>query len=109
MDLVSKRITLMLDYIAQILVYGKDTEGKIVFSKETFDDSESIAVGISVVKNHYFRFHNLGISYDQKDEFYNTLTTEIRKKFKEFKITKKKDTLSIFSEVNHNQIFIEYQ
>ncbi|MBE6147083.1 MAG: hypothetical protein E7168_01965 [Firmicutes bacterium] len=109
MDLISKRITLILDYISQILVYGKDTEGKIVFSKETFEDGESIAVGISVIKNSYFRFHNLGISYSQKDEFYDTLTKEINDKYKEFNIFINKNTILISSDVNHNQISILYQ
>lgn len=60
-DIYQKRNVLILDYISQILVYGSDTRGTISIDKNQFEDGKYLVLTVSVLKNSYFRYHDLGI------------------------------------------------
>ena len=102
-DLFEKRSFLINDYISQILVYGSNTNGTISLILE-----EDIMLAVSVIKNAYFRYHNLGIKKDEHLSFYKQLMDDILNKFKEFDILFGENNIIISSKVNNNQIDISF-
>ena len=72
-ELFEKRTELILDYISQILVYGSDTTGVLNLEKHDFDDGKYMILTVSVVKNSYFRWHDLGIKNTDSKKFYDYL------------------------------------
>lgn len=105
----SKRNDLILDYISQILVYGSDTKGTISIDKNQFDDGKYLILTVSVIKNSYFRWHDLGILAKESLTLYKLVCDSIIEKFKEFEINfVDNNTINISSSVNHNQIDMHF-
>jgi len=102
-DLFDKRSFLINDYISQILVYGSNTSGNIGLSLE-----KDIILTVSVIKNTYFRCHNLGIKQEDHLAFYKELSADILSKFKEFDIRFGEKNIIVSSKVNNNQIDISF-
>ena len=103
-ELFEKRIFLINDYISQILVYGSNTNGNINLNKQ----DDSLMLSVSVIKNAYFRFHNLGIDIKDVYSFYKELFNSILDKFKEFDIRFGSNNIIVSSKVNNNQIDISF-
>ena len=103
-ELFEKRIFLINDYISQILVYGSNTNGNINLNKQ----DDSLMLSVSVIKNAYFRFHNLGIDIKDTYSFYKELFNSILDKFKEFDIRFGNNNIIVSSKVNNNQIDISF-
>lgn len=104
-----KRTDLILDYISQILVYGSDTRGVVSIDKNQFDDGKYLILTVSVIKNSYFRWHDLGILAKDSISLYKLVCTSILEKFKEFEIDFiDNNTIHISSSVNHNQIDMHF-
>ena len=103
-ELFQKRTDLILDYISQILVYGSDTTGVLTLDKNQFDDGKYLIVTVSVVKNSYFRWHDLGIKSIDSKKFYDFVFKKIIDKFKTFSLFIDENTLVINSDVNHNSM-----
>lgn len=105
----TKRNDLILDYISQILVYGSDTKGTISIDKNQFDDGKYLILTVSVIKNSYFRWHDLGILAKDSLTLYKLVLDSIVERFKEFKINfLDNNTINISSSVNNNQIDIHF-
>ena len=105
----TKRNDLILDYISQILVYGSDTKGTISIDKNQFDDGKYLILTVSVIKNSYFRWHDLGILSKDSLTLYKLVLDSIIDKFKEFEISfVDNNTINISSSVNHNQIDMHF-
>lgn len=108
-DLYQKRCDLILDYISQILVYGSDTKGTISIDKNQFDDGKYLILTVSVIKNSYFRWHDLGILAKDSLTLYKLVESSILEKFREFNVNfVDNNTINISSSVNHNQIDIHF-
>lgn len=108
-ELYQKRSDLILDYISQILVYGSDTKGTISIDKNQFDDGKYLILTVNVLKNSYFRWHDLGILAKDSLNLYKLVCFDILKKFKEFDIGFiENNTIRISSSVNHNQIDMHF-
>ena len=104
-----KRTDLILDYISQILVYGSDTKGTISIDKNQFDDGKYLILTVSVIKNSYFRWHDLGILAKDSVTLYRLVEKSILEKFKKFDIDfVNNNTIHISSSVNHNQIDMHF-
>lgn len=105
----TKRNDLILDYISQILVYGSDTKGTISIDKNQFDDGKYLILTVNVIKNSYFRWHDLGILAKDSLTLYKLVLDSIIDKFKEFEINfVDNNTINISSSVNHNQIDMRF-
>ncbi len=102
-DLFDKRSFLINDYISQILVYGSNTSGHVGLSLE-----KDIILTVSVIKNTYFRCHNLGIKQEEHLAFYKKVSADILSKFKEFDIRFGEKNIIVSSKVNNNQIDISF-
>lgn len=108
-EIIKKRNELILDYISQILVYGSDTKGNISIDKKGFDDGKYLILTVSVIKNSYFRWHDLGVLAKDSVALYKLVIESILNKFKEFEISFINDsTINISSFVNHNQIDMHF-
>ena len=107
-ELFNKRSFLINDYISQILVYGSNTNGSIGINKSQFDDGNYLILTVSVIKNSYFRWHDLGIKTTDSLEFYKVVLREILDKFKDFDILFIENGLKISSKVNNNCIDISF-
>ena len=105
-DIFKKRLDLISDYISQILVYGSDVMGKITIDKNEFEDGDFLILTVSVVKNSYFRWHDLGIKLSEGKKFCKYIKDNLKDKFEVFNITTNKNSFIIESEVNHNKIEI---
>ena len=101
--LFDKRSFLINDYISQILVYGSNTKGNINLVLE-----ENIMLTVSVIKNCYFRCHDLGIKNEEHLEFYKQLAGDIVNKFNTFDIRFGENNIIISSKVNKNEIDISF-
>jgi len=102
-DLFNKRSFLINDYISQILVYGSNTNGNIGLSIE-----DNIILTVSVIKNNYFRCHDIGITNNDHLDFYKQLVSDILNKFKTFDIRFGEKNIIISSKVNNNEIDISF-
>ena len=102
-DLYEKRSFLINDYISQILVYGSNTKGSINLVLES-----NIILTVSVIKNAYFRCHDIGIKKEEHLAFYEKLITDILNKFKAFDIRFGEKNIIISSKVNNNEIDISF-
>lgn len=107
-DIIQKRCELILDYISQILVYGSDTKGNISIEKNKFDDGNYLILTVSVIKNSYFRWHDLGILSKDSTKLYEMIINSISDKFKEFNISFDNNNIYISSSVNHNQVDVHF-
>jgi len=107
-EIIQKRTDLIIDYISQILVYGSDTKGTISIEKNKFDDGNYLILTVSVIKNSYFRWHDLGILAKDSLTLYKKIIDNILEKFKKFDIKFDNNTIYISSLVNHNQIDIHF-
>lgn len=107
-EVFSKRSELILDYISQILVYGSDTKGILTFDNHKFDDGKYIIMTVSVIKNNYFRWHDLGIKSIESKKFYDYIFQSIIRKFKTFSLYISDNALVIQSDVNHNVVEIQF-
>ena len=107
-ELFEKRTELILDYISQILVYGSDTTGVLNLDKHGFDDGKYLILTVSVVKNSYFRWHDLGIKNVDSKKFYDYLFKNIIEKFKSFSLSIDGSSLVISSSVNHNIMKVNF-
>lgn len=107
-EIFSKRSTLILDYISQILVYGSNTKGVITLDKNQFDDGKYLIMTVSVIKNNYFRWHDLGIKSIESKKFYDFIFQNIVQKFKTFSLSISGNALIIQSDVNHNVVEIQF-
>lgn len=108
-ELFQKRNDFILDYISQILVYGSNTKGTISIDKNHFDDGNYLILTVNVLKNSYFRWHDLGILAKDSISFYSLVLDSILEKFKKFDIYfMDSHTLAVVSSVNHNQIDIHF-
>lgn len=101
--LFDKRSFLINDYISQILVYGSNTKGNINLVLES-----DIILTVSVIKNSYFRYHDLGITESEHLDFYKQLCSDIINKFKVFDIRFGEKNIIISSKINSNQIDISF-
>lgn len=107
--LYQKRTDLILDYISQILVYGSDTNGTISIDKNQFDDGKYLILTVNVLKNSYFRWHDLGILAKDSLNLYKLVYSSILEKFKEFDISFiENHTIRISSSVNRNHIDMHF-
>ncbi len=107
-DLFEKRKILIIDYISQILVYGSNTPGIISFNTHAFDDGKYMIMTVSVVKNSYFRWHDLGIKSVDSLKFYKFIFNSIVEKFEKFNITLSDNKVVIKSDVNNNTISVSF-
>ena len=106
--LFQKRCDLIIDYISQILVYGNNTIGKITICNGDDEDKDFIFLTVSVIKNNYFRFHNLGIGVTDNKEFTVFLRDKCISEFKVFSLTDKKKSIIIESSVNNNKVELHF-
>jgi len=107
-ELLDKRNFLIQDYISQILVYGNDTNGTICIDKNKFDDGKYLILTVSVIKNSYFRWHDLGIEAKDSVKLYKVVISGILDRFKEFDISFDNNIIYISSSVNRNQIEVKF-
>lgn len=108
-NLFKKRTDLIIDYLSQILVYGSNTKGIISIDKNQFDDGEYLILTVNVLKNSYFRWHDLGVLTKDSLEFYKIVCNSILEKFKTFNITFiDNNTIHISSSVNNNIIDMHF-
>lgn len=103
-----KRSDLIVDYISQILVYGSNTRGSISINKNKFSDGNYLILTVNVIKNSYFRWHDLGILACESMYFYKLLLDDILSKFKAFNISFDNSKIIINSSVNGNQLDINF-
>lgn len=104
-----KRTDLIIDYISQILVYGSDTMGTISIDKNQFDDDRYLILTVSVLKNSYFRWHDLGILATDSLNLYRLVCFNILEKFTKFDIRFiDKHIIRISSSVNRNHIDMSF-
>lgn len=107
-ELYKKRSDLIIDYISQILVYGSNTNGSISIDKNQFDDGKYLILTVSVIKNSYFRWHDLGILANDSVNFYKIVLSNILDKFKTFNINFDNNKVIISSSVNCNKLDIHF-
>lgn len=107
-ELYKKRSDLIIDYISQILVYGSNTSGSISIDKNQFDDGKYLILTVSVIKNSYFRWHDLGILATDSVNFYKIVLNSILDKFKTFNISFDNNKVIVSSSVNCNKLDIHF-
>ena len=107
-SIYQKRSDLIIDYISQILVYGSDTNGVISIDKNKFDDGNYLILTVSVIKNSYFRWHDLGILAKDGITLYKVVINDILEKFKDFNINFDNNNIYISSLVNNNKIDMHF-
>ena len=107
-ELYQKRSDLIIDYISQILVYGSNTSGSISIDKNQFEDGKYLILTVSVIKNSYFRWHDLGILAIDSVDFYKIVLNNILDKFKTFNISFDNNKVIISSSVNCNKLDIHF-
>ena len=107
-ELYQKRSDLIIDYISQILVYGSNTSGIISIDKNQFEDGKYLILTVSVIKNSYFRWHDLGILATDSVDFYKIVLNNILDKFKTFNISFDNNKVIISSSVNCNKLDIHF-
>ena len=107
-ELYQKRTDLIIDYISQILVYGSNTNGNITIDKNKFDDDKYLILTVRVIKNSYFRWHDLGILANESLSFYKLVLNNILDKFNKFNISFNKNSITISSDVNNNSWDISF-
>ena len=107
-ELYQKRSDLIIDYISQILVYGSNTSGSISIDKNQFEDGKYLILTVSVIKNSYFRWHDLGILATDSVDFYKIVLNNILDKFKTFNISFDNNKVIISSSVNCNKLDIHF-
>lgn len=107
-SIYQKRLDLIIDYISQILVYGSDTNGVISIDKNKFDDGNYLILTVSVIKNSYFRWHDLGILAKDGITLYKVVINDILEKFKDFNIDFDNNNIYISSLVNNNKIDMHF-
>lgn len=107
-ELYQKRSDLIIDYISQILVYGSNTSGSISIDKNQFEDGKYLILTVSVIKNSYFRWHDLGILATDSVDFYKIVLNNILDKFKTFNISFDNNKVVISSSVNCNKLDIHF-
>lgn len=107
-ELYQKRTDLIIDYISQILVYGANTNGNITIDKNKFDDDKYLILTVRVIKNSYFRWHDLGILANESLSFYKLVLNNILDKFNKFNISFNKNSITISSDVNNNSLDISF-
>ncbi len=107
-ELYQKRTDLIIDYISQILVYGSNTNGNITIDKNEFDDDKYLILTVRVIKNSYFRWHDLGILANESLSFYKLVLNNILDKFNKFNISFNKNSITISSDVNNNSLDISF-
>lgn len=107
-ELYKKRSDLIIDYISQILVYGSNTSGSISIDKNQFDDGKYLILTVSVIKNSYFRWHDLGILASDSVNFYKIVLSNILDKFKTFNISFDNNKIIMSSSVNCNKLDIYF-
>lgn len=107
-ELYKKRSDLIIDYISQILVYGSNTSGSISIDKNQFDDGKYLILTVSVIKNSYFRWHDLGILAADSVNFYKIVLSSILDKFKTFNISFDNNKVIVSSSVNCNKLDIHF-
>lgn len=107
-ELYQKRSDLIIDYISQILVYGSNTSGSISIDKNQFEDGKYLILTVSVIKNSYFRWHDLGILATDSVDFYKIVLNNILDKFKTFNISFDNNKVIISSSVNCNKLDINF-
>ena len=107
-QLFQKRSDLILDYISQILVYGSNTKGTLTLSPNEFEDGNYLVLTVSVIKNSYFRWHDLGIAVEDSLSFYQAVYPKIVEKFSKFEVETSEKEIIISSKVNQNQIGIQF-
>lgn len=107
-QLYQKRSDLIIDYISQILVYGSNTSGSISIDKNQFEDGKYLILTVSVIKNSYFRWHDLGILATDSVDFYKIVLNNILDKFKTFNISFDNNKVIISSSVNCNKLDIHF-
>lgn len=107
-ELYQKRTDLIIDYISQILVYGSNTNGNITIDKNKFDDDKYLILTVRVIKNSYFRWHDLGILANESLSFYKLVLNNILDKFNKFNISFNKNSITISSDVNNNSLDISF-
>lgn len=107
-NIYRKRSDLIIDYISQIVVYGSDTKGIVSVDKNKFDDGNYLILTVSVIKNSYFRWHDLGILAKDSISLYKVVINDIKEKFKDFNISFDNNNIYISSLVNHNEIDMHF-
>lgn len=108
-NIYQKRNSLIIDYISQILVYGSDTKGTISIDKNQFEDGKYLVLTVNVLKNSYFRYHDLGIIAKDSLKLYKLVSSSVLEKFKKFDIRFiDHNTIRISSSVNHNFIDMHF-
>jgi len=107
-SIYQRRTDLIVDYISQILVYGSDTKGSITIDKNKFDDGNYLVLTVSVIKNSYFRWHDLGILTKDSVNLYELVIDSVLDKFKDFEIGFDNGKIYISSSVNRNQIDVNF-
>lgn len=107
-ELYQKRTDLIMDYISQILVYGSNTNGNITIDKNEFDDGKYLILTVRVIKNSYFRWHDLGVLANESLSFYKLVLNNVLDKFNKFNISFNKNSITISSDVNNNSLDISF-
>ncbi len=108
-NIYQKRTNLIIDYLSQILVYGSNTKGTLSLTKNQFEDGKYLVLTVQVIKNSYFRWHDLGILAKDSLSLYSLVLSTILEKFEKFEICfLSSNTISISSLVNHNCIEIHF-
>ena len=107
-ETLEKRKDLILDYISQILVYGSNVNGDICLDKHAFEDGKYMIMTVSVIKNSYFRWHDLGIKTIDSVKLYKLVFNSIVDKFKKFNLSIVDNKLVIKSDVNKNVICVAF-
>ncbi len=107
-NIIDKRSNLIIDYLSQILVYGSNTKGEIAIERHDFDDGKYLVLTVAVIKNNYFRWHDLGIRVGDSLNLYKDVIHKIGDKFKEFSITKSNNEIIIASDVNKNKVIVKF-
>ncbi len=107
-ELYQKRTDLIIDYISQILVYGSNINGNITIDKNEFDDGKYLILTVRVIKNSYFRWHDLGVLANESLSFYKLVLNNVLDKFNKFNISFNKNSITISSDVNNNSLDISF-
>lgn len=107
-DIFEQRKDLIVDYISQILVFGANVSGTITLDKHDFDDGKYVIMTVNVIKNSYFRWHDLGIKSVDSVKLYKLVFNSIVDKFKAFNLSIVDNRLVIISDVNKNKIEISF-
>ena len=98
-DIFEQRKDLIIDYISQILVFGANVSGTITLDKHDFDDGKYVIMTVNVIKNSYFRWHDLGIKSVDSVKLYKLVFNSIVDKFKTFNLSIVDNRLVIISDV----------